>query len=67
MQESRKSHQRGEKVLVEFVVSNVVTVDVHKDGIHLLGTKEADAKRRSLWSRGSQVLTNFNQNVVRQK
>lgn len=54
MQQFFRTHQRSEKILVEFVMSNVVAVDVLEDRIHLLGTKEADAKRRSLWSKGSQ-------------
>lgn len=57
MQQFSKTHQWSEKVLVELVVSNVVTVDIFEDGIHLLGTKQADAKRRSLWSGGRQILT----------
>lgn len=61
-----KTHQWSEKILVEFVVSNVVAVDVLEDRIHLLGTKEADAKRRSLWSKGSQISTDIHQNVVKQ-
>lgn len=66
MQQFSNTHQRSEKILVEFVVSNVVAVDVLEDRIHLLGTKEADAKRRSLWNKGSQMTTDIHQNVVKQ-
>lgn len=47
------THQWSEEILVEFVVSNVVIVDVLQDGVHLLRAEEADAKRRSLQREGS--------------
>lgn len=66
MQQIGNTHQWSEKILVEFVVSNVVAVDVLQDVIHLLRAKEADAKRRSLRREGSQTSADVHQNAAMQ-
>lgn len=53
MQHMSSTHQWGEEILVEFVVSNVVAVDVVQDRIDFFRAKEADAERRSLGGRQS--------------
>lgn len=53
MQHMSSTHQWGEEILVEFVVSNVVAVDVVQDRIDFFRAKEADAERRSLEGRQS--------------